>query len=81
MGWTIDFGDVKEVFNPIFKMLDHQPLHQIPDLADCDSASIATWISNRARNRLPQLYRVDLFETRGCGVSVSAGSEGPRLPV
>lgn len=81
MGWTIDFGDVKEVFNPIFKMLDHQPLHQIPDLADCDSASIATWILNQARDRLPQLYRVDLFETRGCGVSVSAGSEGPRLPV
>ena len=81
MGWTVDFGDVKEVFNPIFKMLDHHALHQIPGLLDCDCASIATWILNQARTRLPQLYRVDLFETRGCGVIVSAGGEGPKLPV
>lgn len=81
MGWTVDFGDVKELFNPIFKMLDHQPLHQIPDLLDCDSASIARWILNQACNRLPQLYRVDLFETQGCGVIASTGHEGPRLPV
>ncbi|MDP3651670.1 MAG: 6-carboxytetrahydropterin synthase [Rhodoferax sp.] len=81
MGWTIDFGDVKEIFNPIFKMLDHQPLHQIPDLIDCDPASIATWILNKTRNSLPQLYRVDLFETRGCGVIVSDGTKGPSLPL
>lgn len=80
MGWTVDFGDVKDVFNPIFKMLDHQPLYQIPDLRECDSASIAAWILEKARVSLPQLYRVDLFETRGCGVIVSMGSEGPNLP-
>lgn len=81
MGWTVDFGDVKEVFNPIFKMLDHHALHQIPGLDDCDCASIATWILDQAQARLPQLYRVDLFETRGCGVIVSTGGEGPKLPV
>lgn len=80
MGWTVDFGDVKDVFNPIFKILDHKPLHEIPDLNDCDSASIATWILNKAREDLPQLYRVDLFEIRGCGVIVSMGSKGPNLP-
>lgn len=80
MGWTVDFGDVKEIFNPIFKMLDHKPLHQIPDLTDCDSASIATWILKKAGKELPQLYRVDLFETRGCGVIVSVGTDGPNLP-
>lgn len=81
MGWTVDFGDVKEIFNPIFKMLDHQALHQIPGLLDCDCASIARWILNQASARLPSLYRVDLFETRGCGVIASTGNEGPRLPV
>ena len=81
MGWTIDFGDVKEVFNPIFNSLDHQALHQIPDLADCDSASVASWILNKARASLPQLYRVDLFETHGCGVIVSKDRQGPSLPV
>lgn len=80
-GWTVDFGDVKEVFNPIFQELDHQPLHEIPDLADCDTASIATWILNKARAQLPQLDRVDLYETQGCGAIVSTGTEGPALPV
>jgi 6-pyruvoyltetrahydropterin/6-carboxytetrahydropterin synthase len=81
MGWTVDFGDVKELFNPIFKSLDHRPLHEIPDLADCDTASIAAWILKRARIQLPQLDRVDLYETRGCGAIVSVGAEGPALPL
>jgi 6-pyruvoyltetrahydropterin/6-carboxytetrahydropterin synthase len=72
MGWTVDFGDVKELFTPIFKTLDHQPLYQIPDLADCDTATLAAWVLDKSRRALPQVCRVDLFETRGCGASVSA---------
>ncbi len=72
MGWTVDFGDVKTLFNPVFKALDHQPLHQISDLADCDSATVAAWILNKARTDLPQINRVDLMETAGLGVSVRA---------
>jgi len=81
MGWTVDFGDVKEVFNPIFKSLDHQPLYEIPDLDDCDTASIASWILSKARGQLPQLDRVDLYETRGCGAIVTTDGAGPALPV
>jgi 6-pyruvoyltetrahydropterin/6-carboxytetrahydropterin synthase len=81
MGWTVDFGDVKEVFNPIFNALDHQPLHQIADLADCDTASMAAWVLHKARALLPQLDRVDLYETRGCGAIVTLGREGAALPV
>ena len=81
MGWTIDFGDVKEIFHPIFKAIDHQPLHAIADLRDCDSASVVAWILQLARSRLPQLDRVDLYETPGCGAIVSAGHEVPLPPV
>jgi 6-pyruvoyltetrahydropterin/6-carboxytetrahydropterin synthase len=81
MGWTVDFGDVKELFAPIFKRLDHQPLYELPGLRDCDSASLAHWILDQARAQLPQLDRVDVFETRGCGATVVAGPEGPALPV
>jgi 6-pyruvoyltetrahydropterin/6-carboxytetrahydropterin synthase len=82
MGWTVDFGDVKEVFTPpLFKMLDHKPRYEIPDLAECDTASIANWVLAKARTALPQLYRVDFFETRGCGVLVSTGQDGPQLPL
>lgn len=71
MGWTVDFGDVKELFNPLFKALDHRPLHEIAGLEDCDTASLAQWILAQARADLPQLDGVDLFETRGCGALVA----------
>lgn len=71
MGWTLDFGDVKQLFGPVFELLDHQPLHAIAGLQACDTASLARWILARARMDLPQLGRVDLFETRDCGVLVS----------
>jgi 6-pyruvoyltetrahydropterin/6-carboxytetrahydropterin synthase len=81
MGWTVDFGDVKEVFDPIFKKLDHHPLYQMDRLKDCDVASLLRWIKAESINDLPQLDRVDLYETRGCGAILSWGSLGPAIPV
>ena len=81
MGWAVDFGDVKQLFNPIFQEIDHQPLYEIANLADCDTASIAGWILNKARLHLPSLDAVGLFETPGCGAIVSAAQEGAALPV
>jgi 6-pyruvoyltetrahydropterin/6-carboxytetrahydropterin synthase len=81
MGWTVDFGDVKEVFDPIFKRLDHHPLYQMDRLDDCDIASLLRWIKAESINDLPQLDRVDLYETRGCGAILSWGPLGPAIPV
>ena len=78
-GWAVDFGDVKELFKPVFKALDHHPLHDIPDLVDCDTASLARWVLAQARARLPQVSRVDLFETEGCGAIVCVGDAEPVL--
>jgi hypothetical protein len=36
---------------------------------------------NEAKKQLPQVYRVDIFETRGCGASTFEGSKGPILPI
>ena len=81
MGWTVDFGDVKEIFNPIFKALDHRPLYEMAGLDDCDSATLARWILQQTRPQLPQIERVDLYETRGCGAIVVGGLEGPACPI
>ncbi len=81
MGWTVDFGDVKQLFDPIFKRLDHHPLHEIPGLVDADSASLVRWIRDQAAPMLPQLDRIDLYETLGCGVILSWGNVGPALPI
>ena len=81
MGWTVDFGDVKTLFNPLFRALDHRPLHEIADLPDCDTASLAHWILGKGRVDLPQLDRVDLYETRGCGAIALRADEGPAIPL
>jgi len=81
MGWTVDFGDVKTLFNPLFKALDHHPLHEIPSLADSDTASLARWILREGCQVLPQIDRVDLYETRGSGALVSAGAADELIPV
>lgn len=80
-GWTIDFGDVKEIFDPIFKSLDHHPLNELPGLVGGDVASVAEWIFSSAKSQLPSLYRVDLHETPGNGCLISEISGGPAMPV
>jgi 6-pyruvoyltetrahydropterin/6-carboxytetrahydropterin synthase len=81
LGWAVDFGDVKTLFGPVFDAIDHRPLQQIAGLEDGDTATLARWIQARARERLPQLVRTDLFETRGCGtLLVPSAGEIPLLP-
>lgn len=81
MGWTVDFGDVKAIFDPIFKSLDHHPLYDISDIENGDTASIGAWIYRQAKDVLPQLMRIDLYETEGCGSIVTEIMEGPALPI
>jgi len=84
MGWTVDFGDVKEVFNPVFKALDHHPLHENAELAALssgDTASMARWLFLKTQELLPSIVQVDLFETEGCGSSVGTDLRGPVLPL
>ena len=81
MGWTIDFGDVKALFDPVFKRFDHQPLYELSDVEDNDCASLVRWIRKECISILPQIDRIDLYETRGCGVILSSGVGGPALPI
>lgn len=81
MGWTVDFGDVKTIFDPIFKSIDHHPLHERSELTDTDTNTIARWLFDTSRKQLPQLIRLDLFESDGCGTLIGFDLDGPALPV
>lgn len=81
LGWAIDFGDVKRLFKPIFRSLDHHSLAGIEGLADGDTATLATWIFAKTQPELPALTRVDLYETPGCGTLLADGIDGPMMPV
>lgn len=81
LGWTIDFGDVKEIFTPVFRKLDHQPLYESPGLEDNDAGTLLRWLKRECHESLPALDRIDLYETRGCGAILSWGDEPTALPV
>lgn len=81
MGWTVDYGDVKELFKPVYKQLDHHPLNALPGIEDADAASVLNWIRLTMTERLPQLGRIDLYETPGCGAVLSWDGLAPSLPV
>jgi 6-pyruvoyltetrahydropterin/6-carboxytetrahydropterin synthase len=80
MGWTLDYGDVKELFRPVYRQLDHHLLNELPRLGDADPASLVLWMREEAATRLPQIDRIDLYETPGCGAVLSWGELGPALP-
>lgn len=80
-GWTIDFGDVKTLFTPVFDRLDHHPLHELPGVAEEGAAAILRWVRLQAQSSLPQLERIDLFETPGCGALLRWGAAPSALPV
>jgi 6-pyruvoyltetrahydropterin/6-carboxytetrahydropterin synthase len=81
LGWTVDYGEVKKIFAPLYAQLDHHMLNELPEIADADLRSILGWIKARMVNALPQLDRIDLYESPGCGATLHWGDEGPILPI
>jgi len=80
MGWTVDFGDVKRLFDPVFRAMDHQALHELPGLPDGDCASLARWVLERSHPLLPALHRIDLQSTPGCGAVAMLEAGTATLP-
>ncbi len=81
MGWTVDFGDVKDLFNPIFRRLDHHPLHELPGIVSPNAANLARWVRQEAEAVVPALDRIDIFETPGSGAILTWAKDIPELPV
>ncbi|MFK5984958.1 MAG: 6-carboxytetrahydropterin synthase [Pseudomonadota bacterium] len=80
MGWTVDYGDVKSLFNPVYKQLDHHRLDHLEQLPQADIKSLLYWIKDRIATQLSALDRIDLFEQPGYGAQLCWGKEGPALP-
>jgi 6-pyruvoyltetrahydropterin/6-carboxytetrahydropterin synthase len=80
LGWTVDYGDVKALFKPVYERLDHHRLDTLTGPAGSDPAGLARWIRTQAGADLPWLERIDLQQTPGCGAVLCWGELGPALP-
>ncbi|HYQ90489.1 MAG TPA: 6-carboxytetrahydropterin synthase [Candidatus Competibacteraceae bacterium] len=81
MGWTVDYGDVKALFKPVYEQLDHYRLDELAGLKDTDPTGLLRWLRESMQTQLPQLDRIDLYPTPGCGAMLCWGDEGSALPV
>ncbi len=48
LGWVVDYADLKALFDPIYRVIDHHCLSDIPGLEDDSSpAALEAWIGRR----------------------------------
>ncbi|MGY6554888.1 MAG: 6-carboxytetrahydropterin synthase QueD [Wenzhouxiangella sp.] len=68
LGWVMDFADIKQAFEPLYRQLDHYCLNDIPGLENPTSENLARWIWQRLKPELPALSQVVIRETctSGC---------------
>lgn len=62
-GWLMDFGELKERFQPLYSRLDHNYLNEIEGLENPTSENIARWIWDQFKPIVPQLSQVVVNET------------------
>ncbi|TDR73589.1 6-pyruvoyltetrahydropterin/6-carboxytetrahydropterin synthase [Paludibacterium purpuratum] len=71
MGWVLDFGDVKDRFKPVYRQLDHNPLDRLSGIRNGKSTSVAEWVHVHLAPLVPELSRIDLYDTAERGVSLT----------
>lgn len=81
LGWTVDYGDVKQHFQATLEQLDHHDLSANASIGDGSTRAIAHYIKQQAAPQLPQLNRIDLYQSPGCGVVLSWADAPPALPI
>lgn len=62
-GYLIDYGVMKEAFEPVRQQLDHYFLNEIAGLQIPTAENLARWIWDRLRGPLPLLAAVIVRET------------------
>jgi len=63
IGYLIDYGDIKQICDPIVKQLDHYYLNDIPGLSISTSEMIAVWLWNKIKPELAMLDEIVVYET------------------
>lgn len=62
-GWFVDYEIVDRAWQPLYALLDHRYLNEIPGLENPTSENLARYLWERLIPDLPALERVTVFET------------------
>lgn len=78
LGWVLDYGDLKALFEPLYRQLDHHRLDEVVG-SPATPAAIAAWIFTHLQPALAQLVGVDVWPTPECGALLRNGEVSPGL--
>lgn len=73
LGWIMDFKELKDKLAPVIDQLDHRLINDIKGLENPTAENITVWIWQQIKPVLPQLSKIELYETPTTGV-IYAGS-------
>ena len=77
-GWTVDFGDIKALFDEQAASLDHYNISREHDIKN--SADLASHLFSALQTSLPKLARIDVLHKPGQGViTFSPTARAPQL--
>jgi 6-pyruvoyltetrahydropterin/6-carboxytetrahydropterin synthase len=62
-GWFIDYEVVDAAWRPLFEILDHHYLNEVPGLENPTSEHLARFLWERMKPALPGLERITVHET------------------
>ncbi len=68
LGWIMDFKELKDALSGVIDRLDHKLINDVPGLENPTAENITIWIWQQVRPLLPQLSKIELYETPTTGV-------------
>ena len=71
LGWIMDFKELKDALSGVIDQLDHKLINDIPGLQNPTAENITVWIWKQIQPLLPQLSKIELYETPTTGVIYS----------
>jgi 6-pyruvoyltetrahydropterin/6-carboxytetrahydropterin synthase len=62
-GWFIDYGEIDQIWHPLYNVLDHNYLNDVEGLENPTSENLARYLWQHLKPALPLLERVIVHET------------------
>jgi 6-pyruvoyltetrahydropterin/6-carboxytetrahydropterin synthase len=78
LGWILDFADIDRAFEPLFALLDHRYLNDVPGLENPTSELLARFVLERVKLPAGKLLAVSVSETCTSRCTVYAPDAGTR---
>ncbi len=77
-GWLVDYGEISEAFDPVYKALDHRLLDDVEGMVDTSLAGIETWLTGRLKKSVPHFHSTRARIVGDCAFGITR-VDGPDL--